>query len=167
MTKTRKGFLKAGAIIGIISAILGMLFSFLMFAVGKSITEEKVVEWLKTSEEFTYVEENNSYYFIGTDENGTTVTLDEEATELTTKVIKYALMISAGIDFAVSIPFLILSIKLLSKTNKGVYSKRLTVSTLVLSAIFGELIVLAFMIIAMCSKNKNTGLENYEQITIQ
>ena len=167
MTKTRKGFLKAGAIIGIISAILGMLFSFLMFAVGKSITEEKVVEWLKTSEEFTYVEENNSYYFIGTDENGITVTLDEEATELTTKVIKYALIISAGIDFAVSIPFLILSIKLLSKTNKGVYSKRLTVSTLVLSAIFGELIVLAFMIIAMCSKNKNTGLENYEQITIQ
>lgn len=168
MTKTRKGFLKAGAIIGIISAILVILSSFIIFSFGTKITEDKTVELLKLSDELQYVEEGDgSYYFVETDEEGNTLIIDQETVKITSKVLKFIVIGFATIELALSVSFLILSIKLLSKTQKGIYSKGLTISTLVISALVGELIVLAFIIIALCSKNKKNPADDYEQITIQ
>ena len=158
MTTTKKGFLKAGTIIGIISACLGMIFSIFLLVVGTKLQEKHIVEIYKLDTDCQYFEnEDGSYYFKDIDlELGEEEIIDEKDIEISTKIIKNMLIVASCADFVLSFILLILSSKLLSKTKNDVYSKNLTISMIVLSAITGEIIVMALMIVALCLKNKNS-----------
>ena len=156
MNKTKKGFLTAGSIIAIISAILGILVSILLFSFGAGLKEKHIIEIYKMDEACEYHENaDGSYYIIDIDEEtGAETILKESEIELVVKIVKGFLIVAACLEIGFGVAMMIVAIQLLKATNKNEEKKGKTIALLVLSALTGEVLTLAFMIVALCLKNK-------------
>ncbi len=153
MNKTKKGFLKAGTILTIVSAAFAILFSFILFFSTTLITEDFFIEDYK-EDGYVLVEEADGYYLKYNDPELGEIRLEDEEIE-TLVVLTSAVVIFFGVGtFAISVARLIISIILLNKTCKNKYSKGLTITLLVLSIITGSWIEVALLVTALCLKNK-------------
>lgn len=156
MNKTKKGFLTAGSIIAIVAACFGILVSILLFSFGVGLKEKHVVE-IYTMDETSEYHENadGSYYIIEIDEEtGEATILKESEIEIIVKIVKGCLIFASFVEVGLDIAMMIIAIKLLKATNKNEEKKGKTIALLVLSALTGEVLTLAFMIVALCLKNK-------------
>ena len=156
MNKTKKGFLTAGSIIAIVAACFGILVSILLFSFGIGLKEKHVVE-IYTMDETSEYHENadGSYYIIEIDEEtGEATILKESEIEIIVKIVKGLLIVAACLEIGFGVAMMIVAIQLLKATNKNEEKKGKTIALLVLSALTGEVLTLAFMIVALCLKNK-------------
>lgn len=170
MNKTKKGFLTAGSIIAIVAACFGILVSILLFSFGVGLKEKHIVEIYKMDESAEYHENaDGSYYIIDIDEEtGEETILKESEIEIIVKIAKGFLIFASFVEVGLDIAIMIIAIKLLKATNKKEEKKGLTIALLVLSALTGEILTLAFMIVALCLKNKQKPvISDYQQITIE
>lgn len=170
MTNTKKGFLTAGSIIAIVFAGVGLLMSILLFSLGANITEKQMVKMYTMDETVQYIEneEDGSYVLKFFDEEtGEEIeTMTEEEIEIIAKVVKGLLIFAACTEIALDVAILPIAILLLKSTNKKEEKKGLTIALLVMSVLSGDIVTLAFMIVALCLKNKQSE-PAYQQITIE
>lgn len=160
MTQTKRGFLKASAILSIIEAAFFIIAGIaILFIVPNFVNESSIKEVLSDSG-YRYVEQAyGSYYFEGLDEEG-------EYEIITSKEIKIVTNLSKAFFVPVSIMVLglgaaklVMSILILNITSKDKYSLGCTITLLVLSAVTGSTLQVGFLIAAMCIPNK-TNKEN-------
>lgn len=166
MTSTKRKFLKAGAILGIICSIFAVIAGVGSILIREFVTEENVVNLLKTDQDMHYVEnEDKSYYFAYTNEDGVEEKLTEEEIELAINVVISGTSKFGIFTIGIGIATFVLSIVLINKTNKNKSSKGATIALLVLSAIQGNMITFAFMIVALCLRDLPPAtLENVDKI---
>lgn len=171
MTKTKKGFLKAGSIISIIAAVLSALMSFIFIAAANMIDEKFILETYETEIGYTYVEESDGGYYIEyyedeDDLHATTVTDDE--IQLIVTASKTILIVLTVFVLGLSVAEFVIAILILNKLSKNESKKGLIITLLVLSILSGTMLTTAFMIVALCLKDKpKATLENINEIAIE
>lgn len=169
MSKTKKGFLIAGAIITLLSCVV-MLLSSKIFDMAKDFINEDFI--IKSYEEEGYQKITNpdgSYVLQLEDEityEKTNVTEDEvqliiKGSYVVIDTVKFSLL-------AFSVISGILAVCILVQTSKEKSKKGTIVALLVISALTFNYITMAFMIVALCIKNKpKVVIESNDDIVLQ
>lgn len=135
MNGTKKAFLLAGSILGIVEAASLIMMALSLFSMLGTIDVETV----------RLILEEEAILF-------TDIELAQIA-ELSNTII--ALM-SAYI-LGISVSMLVLSIVVLNQRNKGVSKKGCIIALLVISILSANIITAAFMIVALCFKDKTAA----------
>lgn len=160
MTKTKKGLLTAGSIIGIASAVLSLILAVILSFSTFFITEKFILDLYKDEvSNYTYIQQSDDDYMITFDEDGVKYELTDDDIEDVVKIVRG---IVAGFSFAIiglHIALLVLSIMLLKATNKDKDRKGITIALLVLFLI-SENIIAAGLIIASLFFNKVEEKDN-------
>lgn len=168
MTSTKKGFLKAGAIISIVTAVLSALMSFVFISAATMINEQFILETYETEIGYTYHEDIDGSYYIEYYEDEDDLlpqTVTEEDIELIATASKTILIVMTVFVLGLSIAEFIFAILILNKLSKNESRKGQIITLLVLSAISGTIVTTAFMIVALCLKDKpKVTLENVTEI---
>ena len=157
MNKTRKAFIVAGSVIAIIASIFMLFTSAILFVASSIIDEKFVVEtYYAMDPNATLVTEQDGGYIIyyrDSELNMDLTVTDEE--------VKTIVNVSSTLCLGVSITSLtfatagvVLSIILLVEQKKH-SAKGIIIALLVISALSGNLLSTAFMIVALCLKHKN------------
>lgn len=180
MNKSAKGFLSAASILTIVSSVLAVLLAFLLFLAGSMCTESVIKDSYKDSGEYVYYEEaDGSYYFVEIDEDTMTeeLRIPESEIEMIAKISSAVLYITGVLNLIVPIAKLVLAIKILVNNNREKFGSASTIALLVLSIITINILESAFLIVALCLKNKNSTASNkseedkekekFEQLTIE
>ena len=154
MSKTKRGFIKAGSIITIVGSAIGLLLAFIFLFVMPSIFTEKTIKESYNATTDTIVDLGNGDYVIKTyDDKGLLIEITREEVQEIARISQVVFKAIGGIMLAWDIALMVISIILLNKTSNNIESKGLIISLLVLSALSLNLITLAFMIVALCLKN--------------
>ena len=171
MTKTKKVFLKAGSILAIVSSIFMALLGFIFIPSAALISEDFIIDTYTTEIGYTkYIAEDGSYYieYYEDEEDyalGIKQKVTEEDIELIATVSKTLLIVAAVLCIGFGIAEFVIGLLLLIKTNKDKTSKPLIITLLVFSVLTGSMLILAFMIVALCLKDKpKVTLENVNEI---
>lgn len=168
MSATKKGFLKAGAILGIVFSSIMALFGIIMFSSMDIVTEDMVKNSYSIEQNYTLYEDvDGSYTIEYTDEEGQTIVVSQEEVQLVVKVSKIVLLVIGLIIVGYSVAVMAVSILILKKVNKEVNPKGLTITLLVLSALMSSVLIVSFMIVALCLKDKKPTLENIDEFIIE
>lgn len=168
MSATKKGFLKAGAILGIVVSSIMALFGMIMFSSMDIVTEDMVKNSYSIEQNYALYEDvDGSYTIEYTDEEGQTIVVSQEEVQLVVKVSKIVLLVIGLLIVGYSVAVMVVSILILKKVNKEVNPKGLTITLLVLSALMGSVLIMVFMIVALCLKDKKPTLENIDEFIIE
>ena len=167
MSTTKRAFLNAGSIIAIIIsavfALVGLLFCFS----SNLVTEDIIVSSYETLPSYTKVDEADGGYVITyKDDAGVVVEMSDEEVKLVVNILNRALNGIGWFAIILSVSNLIISILVLNATSKQKDCKGLTIALLVLSIFVANFLTMAFMIVALCLKNKPelpTELEGGQQ----
>ena len=163
MNTTKRGFLKAGAILGIIAAAFSILSGLGMFSVDGVVTEDIIKEIYSTEMGYKLTETNEGYTIEFT-EDGETVTITSEQIQNVLEIAKVVMIVLGVIIIGVSVAMLTISILILKRLKNRTVHKGLIITLLVLGALMSSLLIVGFMIVALCIKDKVATLENIEEI---
>ena len=159
MTKTKKAFLYAGSILGILSSIFILLVGFVFFICAPIMDKNIIFD--------SYYEDLNYTAYDATDnptENKDDVVYFQENTsgekvavkdiEAFTKILKTVIIFLAFILVGLGVAEMAFSIIVINVASKG--SKRLAsiITLLILSAVTCNLLTMAFMVVGLCLRNK-------------
>lgn len=174
MTTTKKGFLKAGSIISIIAAVLSALMSFIFISAATMIDEKFIIETYENEAGYAYFEDADGSYYIEyyEDEDDVILGVKQKVTDDEIQLIatasKTILIVLTVFVLGLSIAEFIIAILILNKLSKNESKKGLIIALLVLSIISGTMITSAFMIVALCLKDKpKATLENINEIATE
>ena len=159
MSKRKKGFLTAGAIITIVAAVFSLLGSLLMFAGASYLDDDFIVKMYKEDEDFTYYETFDGDFYFEYVEDGKIEKITEDDIELVADIIETGLSTIGFVMLAFGGAKLALSILLLINNNKNKNSRGRTISLLVLSMITMSIVESILFILAMCSKDDKIQVE--------
>lgn len=157
MANTKKGFLKAGGILSIITATMAIIvglfaFSFCNYYLNRDLfiaiyesdpTTYEKVENSDGSIEFRYVDETT----------GDTVVITEGEIDLAVSAIKSVVRVGVVILIGISIAKMAVAICLMINTFKDKNSMGLTIALLIMSCVTVCFLTVAFMIVALCLKD--------------
>ena len=170
MNSTKRSFLKAGAILAIISAVFMVLTGVSMFSIANSINEEFVLEMYKMEYQYTKVTELDGGYHIeffeDEDDLRPTIVEDDEII-MTAKIAKGAVIALSVIIVGIAVVQYIFGNKILRNVKKNIASKKQIITLLVFSILSNSTLTMAFMIVALCIKDKKVTLENINEIASQ
>ena len=170
MNPTKRSFLKAGAIIAIISAVF-MLFTGIGFATSVSlINEELILDTITYETDYQKFKNADGSYYIEYFEDEDDLrpqTLTQKDIQDIVKIAKVALIVIAGVIVAVSIVQFIFGSKILKNLKKDISKKSHIITLLVFSILTETILTTAFMIVALCIKDKKVTLENINEIASQ
>lgn len=156
MNNTKKGFMYAGGILGIIAAVMAILTG-VIFLIATSVID------------FNFVNE------IINDMNATATTAEElivftEAQIHTVVRISRVITVLIGLfTLGLGIANLVLSKQVIKLGAMGSNKKGVVIALLVLSVLIGNVVTMAFMITALCLKSEekpNTDIpaDSYQEI---
>ena len=135
MNSTKKAFLLAGSILGIVEAASLMLLALSLFFMFGTIDIETV-----------------------------RLILEEEAILLSdielaqiAEISNMLIVVMAAYILGISVSMLVLSIVVLKQRNKGVSRKGCIIALLVISILCANVLTAAFMIVALCLKDKTAA----------
>ena len=170
MNSTKRSFLKAGAILAIISAVFMVFTGVSMFSIANSINEEFVLEMYKMEYQYTKVTELDGGYHIeffeDEDDLRPTIVQDDEII-MTAKIAKGAVIALSVIIVGIAVVQYIFGNKILKNIKKNIASKKQIITLLVFSILSNSTLTMAFMIVALCIKDKKVTLENINEIASQ
>ena len=171
MTSTKKGFLRAGGILALIASIFMALMGLIFVGAAAVVSEDFIIEMYETEVGFTKIEEADGGYYIeyfeDDDDLRPTIVKDDEI-QLIAKVSKTILAVMAVFIVGLAIAQFIFAILILSKLSKDKSSKKQIITLLVLSILTCTMLTAAFMIVALCLKDKKQPtLENINEIAAQ
>ncbi|MBR1988303.1 MAG: hypothetical protein IKA36_04600 [Clostridia bacterium] len=142
MNKTKKGLLMAGSILEIITACLFVGLG-ILFICATGFVDFDVIKEILTEEGISHTENDiNDILKYG----------------------KIACIIIGILTIIGAIALGAVSINLLNKTKKNIYSKKLNITLLVLSILISDMLVMAFMIACLVIKDEKPTLENIKEI---
>lgn len=174
MTSTKKGFLKAGSILSIIASVSMALTGMVFLGISSLINEKFILKTYETETGYAYFEDTDGDYYIEYYEDeddivlGEKVRVTEDEIELIVEVSKAISLMLAVFILGLAISQFVISILILNKMSKDKSSKGLIIALLVLSIITGSMLTAAFMIVALCLKDKKQPtLENINEIAAE
>lgn len=167
MSGTKKGFLKAGSILGIVVASLLMLASVVVFSSIAMVSEEFILDSYSLEPNYNYYEEADGSYWIEYTEDGQEITVSDEEIEIVTDLARTTMIVIGAIFLGFAVAMLVMSIIVLKGANREQSKKGAIITLLVLSALIGNVLIMAFMIVALCLKDKKPTLENINEFTIE
>ena len=169
MTKTKSGFLKAGSIIAIVMSVLLVLTGFIFIKSSSLVTTDMVMY-------VAYGVENGQYRTITVtdgirlyefyDANGSRQIVQADAVDDVTTLAKSILKTAGIVSIVLETATLAIAICTLCATNKGQAKTGLIITQLVLALFSANLVTFAFMIVALCLKNKKVEQPEVEQPTV-
>ncbi len=168
MNKTKKGFMTAGSIISLISVFIMILTGFILIAVGSVINEQQMCNVYDADSSYERVEEvGGDYYYIYTDPvDGQQYIITSTDIQATVNITKTIINSMAIYFLALSIAILVFAILVLKHAISESNKKFAIITLLVLSVFTSNLITMAFMIVALCLKDKQV-VPAQEQINIE
>ena len=170
MNPTKRSFLKAGAILAIISAVFMVFTGISMFTLSSSVDEKFILEMYEMEYQYVKVPElDGGYhieYFEDEDDLRPTIVQDDEIL-LTAKIAKGAIIAMSVITIGIAIVQYIFGSKILKDVKKNIASKKHIITLLVFSILSNSTLTMAFMIVALCIKDKKVTLENINEIASQ
>jgi len=172
MNKMRKGFLTAGSIVTIVSVLLGILGSVVLFVAAHIFTEKFIIKTFESETNYTFTEEADGGYVISYTDDGDLVEIEDETINLIVKVGKIAFVVMGIGSLALSIAKLVFGILVLLATLKEKFAKGKVITLLVLSLISSSILEAVLIIVGMCytddKKNSTPSIKgDVEQITIE
>jgi len=170
MNPTKRSFLKAGAILAIISAVFMVFTGISIFTLSSSVNEKFILEMYEMEYQYVKVPElDGGYhieYFEDEDDLRPTIVEDDEIL-LTAKIAKGAIIAMSVITIGIAIVQYIFGSKILKDVKKNIASKKHIITLLVFSILSNSTLTMAFMIVALCIKDKKVTLENINEIASQ
>jgi len=170
MNPTKRSFLKAGAILAIISAVFMVFTGISIFTLSSSVNEKFILEMYEMEYQYVKVPElDGGYhieYFEDEDDLRPTIVQDDEIL-LTAKIAKGAIIAMSVITIGIAIVQYIFGSKILKDVKKNIASKKHIITLLVFSILSNSTLTMAFMIVALCIKDKKVTLENINEIASQ
>lgn len=171
MSTNKKGFIKAGSVLAIVSGAFIIMFSFILLLAGFAIDEQFVIDTYKTEPGYQYVEEADGGYHIEYNdvEDGILLveTVTDDEIQLIVTVSKVMLFTITAFCFGLSVAEIVIASIMLNKLKKNESKKSLIITMLVLSVLVGGILTTAFMIVALCLKDKKPTLENINEIATE
>lgn len=156
MTKTKSGFLKAGAILGIIWAGFFAIFGMTLFTIQGELSHkyiiEDIMEYSKT--EYDAIENFDGSITYKLTKDGEVKEIKGEQLDDIIELSKKVLTIGGVYVLAFSVASLALSILVLVNSEKEKANKGLIISLLCVSVFSANILTLAFMIVALRLKDK-------------
>ena len=132
------------------------------FEFRKTLGQQQMVEFFKKFDIlFGYIE-----YFEDEDDLRPTIVQDDEIL-LTAKIAKGAIIAMSVITIGIAIVQYIFGSKILKDVKKNIASKKHIITLLVFSILSNSTLTMAFMIVALCIKDKKVTLENINEIASQ
>ena len=170
MNPTKRSFLKAGAILAIISAVFMVFTGISMFTLSSSVDEKFILEMYEMEYQYVKVPEiDGGYhieYFEDEDDLRPTIVEDDEII-MTAKIAKGAIIAMSVITIGIAVVQYIFASKILKDVKKNIASKKHIITLLVFSILSNSTLTMAFMIVALCIKDKKVTLENINEIASQ
>lgn len=170
MNQTKKNFLKAGSIIAIVSAVF-MLFTGISFVSSVGVVnEELILNTITYETDYQKFENADGSYYIEYFEDEDDLRpqrLEQKDIQDIVKIAKVALIVISVVIFAVSIVQFIFGVKILMNLKKEIGKKSHIITLLVFSILTDTILTTAFMIVALCIKDKKVTLENINDIAAQ
>ena len=156
MNKTKKAFMLAGSIISIVQVLVMLLGGLILIAVGSIISEEQICSVYDTDASYTRVEEGNGdYYYVYTDQiTQEQFIINDTDIQTTVQVIKTIFNSLSIYVLAMGIANLIFAIIVLKHSISESNKKFGIITLLVLSVFTSNILTTAFMIVALCIKDK-------------
>ena len=136
MNNTKKGFITAATIIGIIEAASLIFIGLILLISFKSIDAEMILSILAAEEELILTDAEISFIL---------------------SFSKIFMVIFSIYSIVMGAAMLTLSILVLKNKNKGVFKKGLAIALLVISVLNGNMLSTAFIIVALCIKDKTAA----------
>lgn len=171
MTETKKNFIKTGSILAVIASIFIALFGFVMIPVACLIDEDFVIATYKSEPGYAYHEElDGGYYIEYTDvEDGIVQVykVTDEDIKLVATVGRVMSILIATFCIGLGVAEFVLAVLIMNKLAKNKQNKGLIIAMLVISGLTGSVVTFAFMIVALCLKDKKPTLENINEIAMQ
>lgn len=157
MTKAKSGFLKAGAIFGIIWAGFFAIFGMTLFTIQGELSHKYIIEDIMEYKKTEYDTINN---FDGSityklTKDGEVKEIKGDQLDDIIELSKKVLTVGGIYVLAFSVASLALSILVLVNSEKEKANKGLIISLLCVSVFSANILTLAFMIVALCLKDKN------------
>ncbi len=163
MSSTKKGFMRAGSIISIVLAVIFVLGGLITFGSDSFINKELVLGIYRADTiNYREIEDENgiSFEYIGSDitMKGTIITEDDINLVVTfakniLKFVSWSLIILAVLN-------MVFAIMVLNVASKGSNNIGSIITLLIISVVSMNMITMAFMIVALCLKNKAPEVEN-------
>ena len=162
MTRTKRTFLYAGWILGILSSIF-MLLSGVVFLIGAKavITKDLFVEsYFEDTKNYTAYDASNQItdnidevaYFVSNSSQNEKFTIKD--IETSAKILKTVVIFLGCILVGLGIAEMAFGILVINVAAKGSNKLASIITLLILSAVTGNLLTMAFMIVGLCLKNK-------------
>ncbi len=152
MNKTKKGFMYAGGIIGIVCAVFLIFTALAMLAARSIITVEFVTDTINQATNMTAAEKTEALAHI------------DSIVSISKQVCTVMGIFLTGLAVA----NLVLSIKVNKQASEGSNKRGVTIALLVISIISANLLTAAFMIVSLCLKFKeqpiNTTPSNNQDV---
>ncbi len=163
MTRTKKGFLKAGAIIGIVAAALIGILGMICFAGQTIVDRDFVVQTTFNCKENEYTTIENfdgSFTYKYVNENGITTELSSKDVDTIVSMAKSLLTTTGVYGVAMAIASVVFSILVLINACTEKCKNGYIITLLVLSLLTCNVLTAAFMIVALCLKDKQKQQED-------
>ncbi len=159
MSKTKKGLMLAGAILGIVLASLMILGGVICVGAMNVVDEQFVTKIFDEDPEYVLVPGANEgeYTYVYTPTNGVadpSMDIDNKEVSMIVKISKVTLGVGGIVVLALAVCSLVSSIQVLKSANKGVTKKGPVITLLVFSALLGNLVTMGFMIAVLCMRDK-------------
>ena len=170
MNPAKRSFLKAGAILAIISAVFMVFTGISMFTLSNSVNEKFILEIYEMEYQYVKVPELDGGYYIEyfEDEDNLRPTIvEDDEIILTAKIAKGAIIAMSVIIIGIAVVQYIFGSKILKDVKKNIASKKHIITLLVFSILSNSTLTMAFMIVALCIKDKKVTLENINEIASQ
>ena len=170
MNPTKKNFLKAGGIIAIISAVFLIFTGFSCISALSMVDEENILSTITYGIDYEYFEnEDGSYYieYFEDEDDLRPERLEQKDIQDMVKIAKGVLIGFSVLIFAISLVQFIFAVKILKNLKKGISKKSHIITLLVFSILTDTILTAAFMIVALCIKDKKVTLENINEIASQ
>lgn len=166
MSITKRRFLKAGAIISIVLSVFSLISCVSLIPTASTLNENGLVKILTQEENIKLHEVSENDYYLEVDFGDNIMEITKSEIESLISPLKVALLIVGVVGSLLCAGEFVIAIVLLNKL-KNIVGKGLIISLLVLSITTGNFITMAFMIVALCVKdkiNKEVTLENINKI---
>ena len=167
MDTTKKGIIKAGAIIAIVIAVLTLISGASIFGTaGEIITENSIVEIIKQEEGYTYVEDGESY-FIEYEEDGVAVRITKDDLLVTVKLVRRVVNVFLIISLVLAGVCILVANSLLKSAEQGKRCTGKIIALMIMSIFLGNMATFVLMIVALCIKDKKITLENVNDYYVE
>ena len=168
MNVNKRGFLKAGSVLAIISAVFMLMTGGVLMSSVALVNEDFILDTYTEEIGYTrYIDADGSYYieYFEDEDDLQPQRVEDDEIRLIAKITKVVLIVLSVVTIGLAVAQFVFAILISKNLKKDKSSKKQIITMLVLSILTSTTITAAFMIVALCLKDKpKATLENINEI---